>query len=70
MFCRFVVHVLLTNLWHDCSKSEALDVEKLEEYVAMVKKINDKHLSKASLIVDANDVKQKCTSVCKYLERV
>jgi len=58
------VFTFLTNLWLYYSKSEALDVKKLEEYIAMVKKINDSALTKASLIVDADDVKRKCMPVC------
>jgi hypothetical protein len=45
-------------------KSEALDVEKVEEYVSMVEKIHERHLSKASIIVDSEDIKR---SVCNLL---
>ncbi|KAH9983640.1 hypothetical protein BJV77DRAFT_1072745 [Russula vinacea] len=48
--------------YRGCPKSEALDVEKVEEYISLVDKIQEQHLLKASIIVDTEDIKQKCDS--------
>ena len=45
-------------------KSEALDVEKVEEYISLVDKIQEQQILKASIIMDTEDIKQKCSSAC------